>query len=127
METLHSLFSIFRVFLPFMRELLFGDKDTSEEAVRRNKIVVFLMVCLLIVFLFYYHNTYEFDELSVANSHLDEQNAVLKARLEAALQNNRMLQNDLSIERARLALPGVRAPTVIPTHKSPDGKSHGGK
>lgn len=127
METLHSLFSIFRVFLPFMRELLFGDKDTSEEAVRRNKIVVFLMICLLIVFLFYYHNTYEFDELSVANSHLDEQNAVLKARLEAALQNNRMLQNDLSIERARLALPDVRAPTVIPAHKSPDGKSHGGK
>lgn len=97
------LFGILKLFFPFFKETFFGEKNSSSEYVGRNRLVGFLLMCLIVVFIFYYHNAYKFDEVIGANSTLAQEVAVLQANLHAADQTNTQLQTDLSIARARLA------------------------
>jgi hypothetical protein len=103
-KTIDALVKMGRVCFPFVRELLFGD-DNSEEVVRRNKMVVFLMGCLMSLFVFYYHNSYEFNLVVVANNSLEEKAAVLQSRVDAAGQTIKTLNYDLSLARTQVACP----------------------
>lgn len=106
------LFNILKLFFPFFKETVFGEKDATSEHASRNRLVSFLIACLVVMFIFYYHNSYKYDEVIGANSTLAEEVAVLQANLQASHQSISQLQTDLAIARSRIAMTPQPAPAT---------------
>lgn len=110
MENVSGFLRIFRIIGPFIGEVLFGDRKESAEIMRRNKMVVFLIGCLLVGFGFYYHNAYLYDVLYDANGHLGQELAVLQSRYDASNQTTQLLSQELSDLRSRVVCSSTDTP-----------------
>lgn len=89
----------------FLGEVLFGDSQTSAEARQHNKMIVFLMAMLVVLFGFYYHNSFEFDRLIAANNSLDEKVVVVQSKLDAANLTIQILNLQRAQASSTLACP----------------------
>jgi cell division protein FtsB len=101
-----ALFKVITMLLPFLKELIVGDNDV-EETVRRNKMIAFMMISLLGMFVIFIYN---YSELATVRRDLNDSRqstAVDKATAEAGAKYIAILQSDLQLERQRTTCTAV--------------------
>jgi cell division protein FtsB len=105
-----ALWKLLSMFAPFIKEMILGDSNI-EETIRRNKMIAFLMGCLILLFVIDLYTYSNLNALRNMETTAVQNNAVLTANLGAATVYNNTLSQDLSLERQRVTCSNTGGPS----------------